>query len=49
MTLYNGAGCSLDNSIGGLKKIEDSMAWYNELAYSLNNSMGPFERFIEIV
>lgn len=49
MILYNGAGCSLDNSIGGLKKIEDSMAWYNELAYSLNNSMGPFERFIEIV
>lgn len=30
-------------------KKDDSMAWYNELAYSLNNSMGPFEKFIDIV
>lgn len=30
-------------------KKNDSIAWYNELAYSLNNSMGPFEKFIDIV
>ena len=31
------------------KNQEETLDWYNELAYSLNNSIGPFEQFYNVV
>ena len=30
-------------------KSEDAFPWYNELAYSLNNTIGPFDKFMNVV